>query len=213
MQFDEKELTSLLEQELLPNVKAIDKGKYPGRFLKQLGGYGYFKSKGKSPQQRLQEEIEVVEQISSYCMTTGFLVWCQLAAITYIRHTSNAPLQAELLSRLENVEQLAGTGLSNPMKYYGGLEKLHLTAEKTEGGYLVSGALPSVSNLGEDHLFAIVALAEGKRRVMLMVNTHFDGLSLKDKSDYLGINGSGTYACRFNRVFVPSRFLIAEDAD
>ena len=43
------------------------------------------------------------------------------------------------------------------MKFYAGLEKLQLTAKTVQGGYLVSGVLPSVSNLGEDHWFGFVA--------------------------------------------------------
>ena len=43
---------------------------------------------------------------------------------------------------------LGGTGLSNPMKSFFGIEKLKLKGRKVDGGYVVRGALPWVSNLG-----------------------------------------------------------------
>ncbi len=53
-------------------------------------------------------------------------------------------------------EILGGTGLSNPMKSFFGIEKLKLKGRKVEGGYVVRGALPWVSNLGPDHFFGTI---------------------------------------------------------
>ncbi|MFD0953963.1 hypothetical protein [Virgibacillus natechei] len=36
---------------------------------------------------------------------------------------------------------------------------------------------------------------------------------MKGKNDYLGINGSATYVCRFDNCFVPDHFVLSEDAD
>ncbi|GAE94341.1 butyryl-CoA dehydrogenase [Gracilibacillus boraciitolerans JCM 21714] len=108
---------------------------------------------------------------------------------------------------------LGGTGLSNPMKFYGGMEELHLKATRTEGGYLVSGALPSVSNLDDNHWFGIVAEVEGAQRLMAYVCCDAEGLRLKEKIGYLGLNGSATYACQFKNVFIPEKWIISEDAD
>ena len=47
---------------------------------------------------------------------------------------------------------LGGTGLSNPMKALAGIEDFKLRAERVAGGYVVSGVLPWVSNLGDGPL-------------------------------------------------------------
>ncbi|WP_161804918.1 hypothetical protein [Peribacillus butanolivorans] len=50
------------------------------------------------------------------------------------------------------------------MKYYAGLE--NLSAEPTEGGYILKGVLASVSNLGENHWFGLIAgINENKRNM------------------------------------------------
>ena len=59
---------------------------------------------------------------------------------------------------------LGGTGLSNPMKTFFGIEKLKLKGRKVEGGYVVRGALPWVSNLGPDHFFGTIFEIEDRAR-------------------------------------------------
>src|SRR5690625_2168945 len=90
-------------------------------------------------------------------MTTAFCIWCHLAATTYLTNTENEQLRTEVLPKLISGEILAGTGLSNPLKSFAKLETLHLKAEKIRGGYLINGALPAVSNIGEQQTFAFIA--------------------------------------------------------
>lgn len=157
--------------------------------------------------------MQVVEETAKTCMTTAFCLWCHLAALTYVRHTGNKTLKNKMLASLENGEILGATGLSNPMKYYAGLEKLHMNAKPIEGGYILSGVLPSVSNLGENHWFGLIAGVDDNKRIMCFIPCNAKGLKLKEKVNYLGINGSATYACSFTDVFVPYEWILSEDAD
>ncbi|WP_156418783.1 acyl-CoA dehydrogenase family protein [Lentibacillus amyloliquefaciens] len=203
-----------LQEELKPLVRKIDaEHYYPKDFLSSLGIKGYYASDSLEEKDVSLREFQLLEEVSKVCMTTGFVLWCHLAALTYVRYSHNQYLTEEILPKLEDGTVLAGTGLSNPMKFYAEVERLHLKAERTEGGYILSGALPSVSNLAEGHWFGAVAEAENGRRVMLFISCDADGLSLKAKNNYMGINGSATYACRFNDCFIPDEWVISEDAD
>lgn len=206
-------LKDLLETDLKPYVKRIDIGTfYADKFLKKLGKAGLLSSANRSQKEIIKQDMKLVEEVSKVCMTTAFCLWCQLAAMTYVRNTSNEALKNKFLTSLENGEILAGTGLSNPMKYYAGLERLHLSAKRTDKGYLISGSLPAVSNLGEDHWFGIIASTNENKEIMCFVPCSADGLSLKEKSDYLGVNGSATYACTFHQVFVPDEWILSNHA-
>ncbi|MDQ1004389.1 alkylation response protein AidB-like acyl-CoA dehydrogenase [Neobacillus niacini] len=206
-------LEKLIEEELKPYVKKIDTDAfYAESFLRKLGEAGLLSSVNKSQKEYLLNEMHVVQETAKVCMTTAFCLWCHLAALTYVRQTKNSKLKENMLSSLENGEILAGTGLSNPMKYYAGLEKLHLSAKPTQGGYLISGVLPSVSNLGEDHWFGCIAGVKEGNDIMCFIPCNTEGLKLKEKVDYLGINGSATYACSFNDVFVPEEWVLSENA-
>ena len=207
-------LEQIIEQELKPYVKKIDvEAFYAESFLRKLGEAGLFSSANKSLKELLVDEMHVVEETAKTCMTTAFCLWCHLAALTYVRNSKNETLKNKLLPSLENGEILGATGLSNPMKYYAGLEKLYLNAEPTEGGYILSGILPSVSNLGENHWFGLIASVNENKRIMCFIPCRAEGLIMKEKVDYLGLNGSATYACSFKNVFVPEDWVLAENAD
>lgn len=48
--------------------------------------------------------------------------------------------------------------------------------------------------------------------MMGLVSCDAEGLTIKQKLGYLGLNGSATYACSFHDVFVPNEWILAEDA-
>lgn len=209
-----KKLDQLIEKELQPFVKKIDEHAfYAKHFLQTLGKEGFFSSTDITEQEVFVRELHLIEATAKTCMTTAFCLWCHIAALTYIRNSENDRLQQELLPLLENGDILGGTGLSNPMKYYAGLEKLQLKAEKVEDGYVVSGVLPAISNLDQDHVFAFVADVHEGQRMMGLVPFTADGLISREKVDYLGLNGSATYTCRLQNVFVPKDRIISEHAD
>lgn len=215
LQADERALLEdLIARELKPYVKKIDRDAfYAESFLRALGAGRFFRSAGRSQKQVLEREAQVVKEVAKTCMTTAFCLWCHLAALTYVRTSANEALKATVLDELETGRVLGATGLSNPMKYYAGLEKLHLSAKRVAGGYSLSGVLPSVSNLGEGHVFGVLAEVNSKQRVMCLISCAMDGLMLKEKNGYFGINGSATYSCSFTNVFVPDQFVLAADAD
>lgn len=207
-------LKDLIECELKPYVKQIDLDAfYAESFLRKLGESGLLSSTGRTEKETLSEELFIVSETAKTCMTTAFCLWCHLAALTYVRKSENALLKEGLLASLESGQLLAGTGLSNPMKFYAGLENIQLKAEKVDGGYSISGVLPSVSNLGVTHGFGAIAALNDSERVMCFIFCNSEGLSMKGKSEYLGINGSATYACVLKDVFVPTEFVISDNAD
>ena len=207
-------LNNLIETELKPYVKKVDvEAFYAGRFIKKLGEAGLFSSVNKSQREVILDGMSLVEATAKTCMTTAFCLWCHLAGLTYVRNTSNEALNLKLLPLLEGGESLAATGLSNPMKSYAGLETLHLRARRTEGGYVLSGVLPAVSNLGDGHWFGVIASVDATKRISGFVSVNAEGLRLKEKTEFLAANGSATYSCQFDEVFLPDEWVLAEDAD
>lgn len=205
-------LQALIDEKLKPFVKRIDEeALYAEDFLHELGKSGFFDSSQKNEQTTLLDELTIVQETAKVCMTTAFCLWCHLAALTYIRKTKNACLRGKILPLLENGAVLGATGLSNPMKFYAGLEKLHLSAKRVEGGYVLDGVLPAVSNLGSNHWFGAIAHNE-EQEVMVFVNTDNANITLKEKTHFLGVNGSATYTCKFENVFVEDDYVVSHNA-
>ncbi|MFD2115329.1 acyl-CoA dehydrogenase [Paenibacillus yanchengensis] len=213
------QLEHIIGSDLKPYVRSIDADAYyPLEYMQAVGKEGCLYSAGKCDEQVHRKSLYLLQQTSKTCMTTGFNLWCQLALLTYLRLSSNEQLKARFLQPLEDGRLRGGTGLSNPMKYYAGMNAILLKATRVNGGYVINGNLPMVSNLGENHLFAVIAEVEGERdeassRIMLLVPFDSVGLKTKEQVGFLGLNGSATYACKFEKVFIADELVIAPDAD
>ncbi|GIM47983.1 acyl-CoA dehydrogenase [Collibacillus ludicampi] len=207
-------LDDLIEKNLRPIVTSIDENAlYPGDFLKILGREGFFSQNGNDEKEHREKTMFLIERVAEECNSTAFLIWCHTTAIRFVRNSDNDYLKQEILPLLENGQRLGGTGLSNSMKYYAGMESLKLKAQKTNDGFLVSGTLPYVSNVGRDHWFGIIAEVSDSNRMMAFVPCHVEGLHKIQLDDFLGLNGTATYSCRFEHVLVPYDWVLAHDAD
>lgn len=207
-------LNQIIHEHIKPFIKKIDEDAYyPKDFLRAVGHAGFFKSENLMMEYVSCKHINLIEEVAKYCMTSAFILWCHLAALATVKSSNNPFIKYELLPLLESGELIGATGLSNALKYYAGLESIRLKAERTEGGYILSGSLQSVSNLDHDHWFVILASLNQQQRVMCMIPVKIKGLVLESKLKYVGLNGSATYSCSFQNVFVPDKWIITEAPD
>ncbi len=204
----------MLQQHIKPYITQIDdEAYYPREFLSAVGKAGFFKSNFIQQKDVRCRELFLIEETAKFCMTSAFTLWCHLAALASFRLSSNPYIHSNLLPLFESGELLAGTGISNAIKYYAGLERVRLAAKRTEGGFTISGSLLNVSNLADDHWFVIMASLNEKQRIICSLPVHIDGLTLESKTNYIGLNGSATYACYFENVFILDKWVISDDAD
>jgi hypothetical protein len=200
--------------ELVPQVVDIDvKGVYPEAFLRGLGTDGLFAahvpvSMGGSGL-GVDALIRGMEQVSKVCGSTGFMAWCQSALAWYLVNTDNAALRERLLPKVMAGEVLGGTGLSNLMKSCAEIEELRLKARRVDGGYVVNGALPWVSNLGADHWFGVGIAVEGEGTMLAAVHGGQPGLTMDQNAHFVALEGTRTFACQFRDVFVPDAEVLA----
>ena len=202
------------KKKLASQVKCIDEGEYPREFMTQIGSLGGFAQTVPTEYGGISGEVktalQVIETLSETCLSTGFISWCQIATAWYIQNGESEYLKQEILPDIATGKAMAGTGLSNPMKHFAGIEKIALTATKTNGGYTVKGMLPWVSNLGKGHYLAIAAkIADTDDYLMAVVKEDFPGLAFKCNAHFIGLEGTGTYSCVFRDVFVPDEWVLA----
>ncbi|WP_134701165.1 acyl-CoA dehydrogenase family protein [Ammoniphilus sp. YIM 78166] len=209
--FDKHAVERVLNKNLLPQVSRIDhEGLYPHSMLRGLGDSGAFALKNSDD---LNDTIQLIENVGTRCATTAFIVWCHTIAIQLLAQSNNKYLKEKLLDDLYKGLIVGSTGLSNAMKFYAGMEPIQLRGHRINDGYKISGSLPFVSNLGPDHLFAIIFETDSTHRVLALVPCHVMGLSLTERKNLLGMNGTATYSCEFKDVLVPNEWILAEHAD
>ncbi|ARJ50746.1 acyl-CoA/acyl-ACP dehydrogenase [Staphylococcus lutrae] len=204
-----KTIETLIDTELRPHVIAIDHGRYYAQpFLQQLLQQGFL------TQDNLVQNAQTIEKVSYTCLTTGFCLWCQLAFSTYLKQAPQQALHQDLQQQVLSGEVFGATGLSNPMKSFNALEDFNLSHHYEGTTLVVNGKLPAVSNMGPHHYFgAISKQRDGEERVMFIIQASTEGLTLEEKSQFLGVNGSATYSVTFDNVIIPHDQIISTDAE
>lgn len=204
----------LCQAELGPLAEAIDEGFYPAETIRRLGALGAYRPHlpDATGALDLAATIEGMSAVSESCMSTGFMHWCQATLAWYVANSDNEALRERFLEDVASARRLGGTGLSNPMKSFFGIERLKLKGRRVEGGFVVRGALPWVSNLGPDHAFGTIFEIEDEpgQRVMFVAECDAPGISLKPCEPFLAMDGTGTYAIQFLDVHVPDANVLAD---
>lgn len=209
---------AIVDEDLKPLTVKIDlEGYYPEEVLRKLGPLGAYRQH--LPAARPDGEhdmgaaIQAMATASHECLSTGFSIWCQDTCGWYLQNAENATVRDIWLPRLASGEVLGGTGMSNTMKAFAGIESLRLKGKRVDGGYIVNGSLPWVSNLGEDHVFGTLFDLEGTENstVMALVDCSVEGFSLRQSAHFTALEGTRTFACIFEDVFIPDEMIIDHD--
>lgn len=207
-----RSVAALAATDLAPIAVKIDRdGHYPAEFLRAIGAAGAFRPVAEGD---IATAIDVIGQISEVCLSTGFLAWCQSALVWYVRNSPNALARETWAERTATATLLGGTGLSNPMKSFFGIERLRLKARRSGDGYVVDGALPWVSNLGQGHVFGTIAeCVEDGRRIFFLAECGAPGVEIKPVGPFIALEGTATYAIRFREAPIPAANILADPID
>ncbi len=210
-------MREIARNQLAPMVRAIDsEGVYPESVMRafgEVGAYARHLPLGDGPD--LEAGIQGMAIAGEYCLSTAFCMWCQSALGWYVYNSDNLALHDSIGSKLATGELLGGTGLSNPMKTFFGIEKLNLKGTPVSGGYTISGRLPWVSNLGPGHSMAVVFEVPelDNKRVMAVVGFDATGLKTNETDDFVALAGTRTFSLNFQQVFVADQMVLADPID
>src|ERR1700731_350309 len=200
-------------RDLAPIVRKIDaEGYYPESVMRAFGRAGAFASH--LPRKSLDDvalgtAIRSMAAAGEHCLSTAFCMWCQNALGWYIYASDNKGLKEKLGRRVAAGEALGGTALSNPMKTFFGIEQIRLKGKRTDGGYAVRGALPYVSNRGNNHYFGAVFEVEDapRRYVMTIVPCASKGVGLSDNTKFVALDGPRTFSVQLRDAIIPHTCL------
>jgi alkylation response protein AidB-like acyl-CoA dehydrogenase len=210
------EVSAIARKDLAPLAADIDSGvHYPDELLRRFGKVGAWRSHlPESGPADLRCAIESMAAIGEVCGATAFMAWCQNTLVWYAGNSTNLKLAARFGDDFAKGRILGGTGLSNPMKTFFGIEKLKLKGREVDGGYVVRGALPWVSNLGQGHFFGSIFEREDApgELVMFLADCSDPAITLQPCKPFLAMDGTGTYGVQFRDLFVPDELILAEQA-
>ncbi len=216
-----RRIRSIAASSLAPVAEAVDReGFYPRQVLELLARAGAFSAHLHSHGEAgdLGLSIQLIAEVARVCGSTGFVAWCQAACGLYLEASENPDLQAQPLGRHIRGEGLGGTGLSNPIKAYAGIEKLLLRARPEGEGYRLRGSLPWVSHLLPDGYCGVIAAVEQEdgspagQELMVLLRASTPGVMLVPCPAFSGMEGTSTFALRLDEVWIGPDAVISRDA-
>ncbi|WP_066164394.1 acyl-CoA dehydrogenase family protein [Aliarcobacter cryaerophilus] len=186
------------------------KGIYPEEIVREFAKFNAYKLLNDDGTFNFDYVINLHSQVASICLNTAFCMWCQSACVWYLLNTENVYLKKTFLKKIIDGNILAGTGLSNAMKALCNFEEVKLKAVKTDGGYIVNGSLPFVSNVQKGHYFGALIQTDDGYIVGLM-DTNNEALSIQNIDNFFALNGSATVKTTFKDYFLEEKFLISDN--
>jgi alkylation response protein AidB-like acyl-CoA dehydrogenase len=164
----------------------------------------------------LRDAVEAIAAVAESSLTAAFTFWGQRAFIEYLVQSPNEALRERLLPALLDGDLAGATGLSNAMKFLGGIEALQIRAVSRSGaaGWRLEGTLPWCTNLRPEGVVVAVAVArvEGGAPMIVALPGDRAGVLRSADLDLIALRGSNTAAMRIDGASIDERDLIHQDA-
>lgn len=203
-----------LTQWLQENALDLDTGAaQAAQVLPRLAEEGLFRLGLQEDFSDFGDAVRSVVAVAEHSLTAAFVLWGQRTFIEYLRNVQNPALRERYLPDLLAGRLAGSTGLSNALKYLGGIEGLQLQARPVQEQWQIDGSLPWVTNLRPDSFLVAVVAGMPNEQVGVWVMEHGDaGLQRSADLDLVGLRGSNTAALSFDAVRVGRDRLMHDNA-
>lgn len=166
----------------------------------------------------LQDALESIADVAAHSLTAGFVFWAQRAFIEYLLQSPNEALRERWLADLVQGRRAGATGLSNAMKYLGGIEALQVQARPGEdagGARQLNGRVPWATNLVPGRFVVAVAVSrgEGGTPFVAALPGEAPGMARSADLDLIALRGSHTAALAIEDLETGPADLIHADAN
>lgn len=164
--------------------------------------------------------VEALAGVAEQSLAAAFVMWGHRCMTDMLQQTDNEALRARLLPRLLAGEHAGATGLSNAMKYLGGIEALQLQATPQsadgalEAGWTIHGRMHWVTNLRPAG-FTVAAAVQpenGAPAAVFALDSSLPGMARTANLDLQAMRGSNTAAIDVQQVPVGPAQLLHADA-
>lgn len=194
------ELLPMLAQQRLPGIGVA----------KTLGGEGGTTA----------DAVEAIAALAEQSLTAAFVLWGHRSLIEYLLQSPHAALRERWLPELLSGRVAGATGLSNAIKFLGGIESLQLQAQPQATthahgeSWQLTGQLPWVTNLrAPSFLVAAVAEQAAGAPLVFILPSDTQGLVRSDDLPLVGLRASNTAAIAITNAEVGREALLHSDAN
>lgn len=158
--------------------------------------------------------VAVVAALAQRSLSAALVYWAQRVVIECVARSPNPGLVQSILPELVSGRVCGAPGLSNAVKFLGGLDVLQVKRSLASGQQLLNGHLPWATNLGKRGcLVALVAdSGHGLPPQLLLVPHSAAGVTVTRSEDLVGLLGTNTGSVRLAGVAADDAWCLHRDA-
>ncbi|UED87851.1 acyl-CoA dehydrogenase family protein [Streptomyces profundus] len=155
--------------------------------------------------------VRLVEEVSACCLSSGFSLWAQLMAHTYLRVGAPGAFAQGWSARLRAGDAVGCTALAPALRDVAGLEPVPVLARRAATGLRLDGPVRWASNLFPGALLILPVRLDGDRRAVVGLTTDTPGVRTHEPPALLALGATASSALTLEGVRVPDEAVLADD--
>jgi len=157
---------------------------------------------------------DVVAALAEHSLSAAFVFWAQRAFMACLLASPNRDLVQRLLPDLLHGRLAGAPGLSNAMKFLGGLDRLRISGIPMKGGVRLNGTVPWATNLRRQGFVAAIAAGDehGDNPAVYALPHDAPGVLREPDHDLLALRATNTAALRLGDVTLDASWQIHPQA-
>ncbi len=162
----------------------------------------------------LSAAVDVVAGLAEHSLGAAFVYWAQRAVIACLLASPNRDLVRRLVPDLVHGRLAGAPGLSNAMKFLGGLDRLRITGTAVPDGMRLNGTVAWATNVRRQGFVAAIAVGDehGDNPAVLALPHDVRGVVREPDLDLLALRGTNTAALRLDDVTLDASWQIHPQA-
>lgn len=167
----------------------------------------------------ISDAVESIASLAEHSLTASFVLWSQRCYTEFVVKSNNERLRERELPALLSGQWAGAPGLSNAMKFLGGIESLEIVAQpdpdslEDKPRWYIDGMLPWVTNLHSSG-FSVAAAAKSATSASMPVfalRSTLQGVERSDNLELIALRGSDVAAVQLDNVVVDQDDQLHED--
>ena len=162
----------------------------------------------------LSAAVDVVAGLAEHSLSAAFVYRAQRAVIACLLASPNRDLVRRLVPDLLRGRLAAAPGLSNAMKFLGGLDRLRITGAAAPDGMRLNGTVAWATNLRRQGFVAAIAVGDehGDNPSVFALPHDVHGVAREPDLDLLALRGTNTAAIKLDDVVPDASWQIHPQA-
>lgn len=161
------------------------------------------------------DAIQAIAEVAQYSLAAAFVFWGQRTFIEYLLQSPNKALQERYLANMVNGETAGASGLSNAMKFLGGIEALQISAADEGDTLRLNGRMHWVTNLRKQGFTVAAAVDHTDPSLppfIAAIPSTLSGVVRSDDLALIGLRSSNTAAIDLTAVQLPREYILHDNA-